>query len=61
VFGEIILGHLRWLSRDFRVDERRGGSVKPGNNGADRSATAHLAKTAIFTVLDSMGNNTSGW
>jgi len=27
------------------VSERRGGSAKPGNNGGDRSATAHLAKT----------------
>jgi len=45
----------------LRVGEKRGGSVKPGiNNSANRSATAHLAKTAIFTVLDSVGSNTSG-
>lgn len=42
------------------VGERRGGWAKPSNNGGDRSATAHLAKTAMFTLFNSVGNNTNG-
>jgi len=43
------------------VGERRVGSAKPGNKGGNRSAIiAHLAKITIFTVFNSMRNNTSG-